>query len=245
MSASHPSSSNNYIPSHKNKNTSIRPKLFKWNQEKPRKNSEYIGGKFNEAHNEIAPELRVIGGLGRFRCVDEDKVQQRRRLINRPTQVQRATHTKTKLLPNFPLTADLRHLTCPQEQQPRSVLEHVERVKFVENLPPPSSPAVSLKQEAQKSFNHQNPFDLDLSGFSEYQRQKSLADEAEMRRNYQIIRRTMETKKLQTEGRERIIQQERDEKFGLPELFKVCDEGEAARVDAEAGKKKLIFTLED
>lgn len=227
------SSSNKYIPSHKN--ASIRPKLFKWNNEKPRKNSEYIGGKFNEAHNEIAPELRVIGGLGQMRCVDEDKVQQHRRLINRPTQVQRATHTKTKLLPNFPLTADLRQLTCPQEQQPKNVFEHVERVKFVENLPPPS-PAASLEHKTQKSFNHLNPFDLDLSGLSEYQKQQSLADDAERRRNYQIIRRTMETKKLQTVGRERIMQQERDEKFGMPKLFKVCEEEADEREDAETGK---------
>lgn len=226
-----PSSSNNYIPPHKN--ASIQPKLFKWNHEKPRKTSEYMGGKFNEAHNEIAMELRVIGGLGQIRCVDEDKVQQHRRLINRPTQVQRIAHTKTKLLPNFPLTADLRQLTCPQEQQPKNMLEHVERVKFVENLPP--SPAASLKHKTQKSFNHENPFDLDLSGFSEYQRQKSLADDVNRRKNYQIIRRTMETKKLQTEGRERIMQQERDEKFGLPKLFKVC-ERKSVRVDVETGK---------
>lgn len=223
-SHSSPSTSNKYIPPPKNK--SIVPKLFKWNQEQPRVNSEYLDGDFREAFNKIAPELRIIGGLGRMECI---KKEQRHRSINRPTQVQRVSHTTTKLLPNFPLTSRLRPVVCPQEQHPTNAFEHAEIVKFVENLPQsPSSSTISIQNEEvnvnkTSFFNHQNPFNLDLSGFSEYQRQKSAAKDVERRKNYQIIRRTMETKKLKTEGKERIKQQERDEKFGLPKLFKIDD----------------------
>lgn len=217
MSHSSPSTSNKYIPPPKN--GSIVPKLFKWNREKSRVNGEYLDGDYTEAFNEIAPELRVIGGLGRMRCM---KKEQRHRSINRPTQVQKVSHTTTKLLPNFTLTEKLRPVVCPQEQQPTNVFEHAERIKFAENLPP--SPSIEgAKTNKTSFFNHKNPFNLDLSGMSEYQRQKSAAEDVERRKNYQIIRRTMETKKLRTEGRERIKQQERDEKLGLPKLFKVGD----------------------
>lgn len=228
------------------KNVSILPKLFAWSHEKPRANSEYQDGKFNEAHNEIAPELRVIGGLGQFRCLAKTKVQ-RQRLINRPTQVQKVTHTRNKLLPNFPLTAELRPVVCPQEQQPNNITEHVERVKFVENLPPSSTSSSLLSHEnnTKKNFNHQNPFNLDLSGLSEYQRQKSAADDVEKRKNFQSIRRTMETKLLKTEGKERIKQQERDEKFGFPKLFNVCNDSgsEQEKKELETGEKRLKLTF--
>jgi hypothetical protein len=234
-----PSTSNKYIPPHKNK--SIVPKLFKWNQEQPRVNSEYLDGDFKEAFNKIAPELRVISGLGRMNCM---KKEQRHRSINRPTQVQRISHTTTKLLSNFPLTSQLRPVVCPPKNQPTNSFEHAERVKFAENLPqsPSSSSTIPLLNEEANAnkrmfFNHQNPFDLDLSGLSEYQRQKSAAEDVGRRKNYQIIRRTMETKKLKTEGKEKIKQQERDEKFGLPKLFKIGD------CNTESGKVEKLFRL--
>lgn len=228
--------SNKYIPPPKN--TSIVPKLFKWNREKPRVNGEYLDGDYTEAFNKIAPELRVIGGLGRMSCI---KKEQRHRSINRPTQVQRVSHTTSKLLPNFPRTAQLRPVVCPQEQQPTSAFEHAERIKFAENLPP--SPSTSPTSEGVKTikksfFNHINPFNLDLAGLSEYQRQRSAAKDVETRKNYQTIRRTMETKKLKTEGKERIKQQERDEKFGLPTLFKVGD------ANAESGRDRNYFAAD-
>lgn len=226
-SHSSPSTSNKYIPPRKTK--SVVPKLFKWNREQPRVNSEYLDGDFRESFNKIAPELRIIGGLGQHKCIE--KQEQRHRPINRPSFVQKASHTTQKLLPNFSLTAKLNPVACRQEKQPRNVFEHAERVKFADNLPPsPSSSSTLLtnnskgeKTNKKKIFNHQNPFNLDLSGLSEYQRQKNAAEDVERRKNYQIIRRTMETKKLKTEGKEKIKQQERDEKFQLPELFKVCD----------------------
>lgn len=233
------STSNKYIPPPKNK--SIVTKLFKWNQEQPRVNSEYVDGDFREEFNKIAPELRVIGGLGRMNCIN--KKEQRHGSINRLTQVQRVSHTTTKLLPNFPLTSRLRPVVCPQEQLPSNVYEHAERVKFVDNLPQSasSSSTISLQndEEANKKIllNHQNPFNLDLSGLSEYQRQKSAAEDVERRKNYQIIRRTMETKKLKTEGKERIKQQERDKKLGLPKLFKIDD------YNAESGTVLLLISI--
>lgn len=232
-----PSSSNKYIPPFRTK--SIIPKLFK----QARKNSEYLNSNFKEAFNEIAPELRVIGGLGRMKCI---KKEQRHRIINRPTQVQKFSHTTTKLLPKFPLTSKLRPVACPQEKQPKNVFEHAERIKFAENLPPtPSSRSsnsiVNEEGDANKiiSFNHRNPFNLDLCGLSQYQKYKSTAEDVEKRRNYHIIRRTMETKKLKTEGKERIQQQERNEKFGLPKLFKVGGRnGESGKVGI-----KIIFGI--
>lgn len=215
---------------------SIRPKLFRWNRELPRQNSEYLNGKFDEAFNKVSPELKTIGGLGRIRCVER-----RQRILNRPTQVQKLSHTKTKMLPNFPLTAQLRPVVCTQEQQPKSVFEHAERVKFAENLIPSTATSTSSssslsEDKMEKRFNnHDNPFNLDIKGLSEYQRQKSVKEDVERRKKYQIIRRAMETKLLKTEGRERIKQQERDEKFGLPKLFKVEDD-EKEEEEMRAGK---------
>lgn len=208
-------------------------KLFKPNKEQQQWiNSEYLDGNYKKIFNEIAPELRVIGGLGQTRCIKKKKLHQH---VNRPTQVQRVSHTTTKFLPNFHLTSELKNVACLPETKPTNVFEYAERVKFAGNLlsSPPSSQPI-LNETKNYCFNSENPFDLDLTGLSEYQRQICTSEDFERRKNYHIIRRKMETKKLKTEGKERIEQQERDKKFGLPSLFDVID------TSTESGSKKLF-----
>lgn len=206
-------------------------KLFSWNKEKPRQTSEYAEKNFKDPFNKVSTELRVIGGLGQIKCVAKHKQQP---LVNRPTLVQKLCHTTTRLLPNFPLTEQLRPAVCPKKQK-LSVLEAAERAKFAENLPfMTSSSSLTEQNKTKDSFNHQNPFNLDLNVLSEYQKQKCNAEEIEKRRNYQIIRRTMETKELKTDGVERIKQAARDKKFRLPTFFKVVETFE----NVEAGDRK-------
>ena len=195
---------------------SVLSKLFSWNREKPRPGGEYLDKKFGEPFNVVAPELRVIGGLGPIKCVGKPKQP----LINRPTQVQKLCHTKTKLLPNFALTEQLRPVKCRKKKKVE-IVETAERVKFAENLPTPT--LTPVPSETKETFNHKNPFNLDLNALSAYQKQKHNAEKMERRRNYQIIRRTMETKALKTEGAERIKQEARDERFKLPEFFQVLE----------------------
>lgn len=213
----------------------VSSKLFSWNREKPRETSEYVKKKFGEPFNKVAPELRVIGGLGVIKCVG----QEQQPLINRPTQVQKLCHTRNNLLPNFPLTEQLRPAACPKKKKTLSVSEAVERIKLAENLPSPSTPSSSEHTDGTKeAFNHQNPFKLDLQALSDYQKQKHNAEENQRRRNYQIIRRTMETKALKTEGVEEIKQELRNEKFRLPAFFKVVETSdiEERGGDEEAGE---------
>lgn len=203
--------------------TSVLPKLFSWNREKPRPTSEYVAKEYDKPFNKVAPELRMIGGLGPMKCVQQ---HQTRPLVNRPTQVQKVSHTTSKLLPNFALTETLQSITCTRKTKP-GVLEAAERVKFAENLPTSSpAPPKDPVQDIKSSFDHQNPFNLDFDALSEYQKQKHNAEEGERRRNYQIIRRTMETKALKTVGAERIKQQERDDKFKLPAFFNILPDSE-------------------
>lgn len=199
---------------------SMQPKVLTWNRAEPRPTAEYVDRKFAEPFNIVAPELRVIGGLGPIKCVGKQK--QNPPLINRPTQVQKLCHTTTKLLPNFTLTEQLRPVRCRKKKKAK-VAETVKRVKFAENLPTPTlSPVPS---ETKRTFNHQNPFNLDLNALSAYQKQKHNVEEMERRKNYQIIRRTMETKALKEEGPERFKQETREEKF-KHEFFKVVETNE-------------------
>lgn len=212
---------------------SVVSKPFSWNQEKPRRNSEYVDKKYNKPFNKVAPELRVIGGLGEIKCLRKSLKQHP--LVNRPTLVQKLTHTTTKLLPNFTLTEQLRPIKCHQKKQ-LSLLETTETVKFAENLQSFASTSLAEQKSTKDLFNNKNPFNLDLNALSEYQKQKYNAEETEKRRNYQIIRRTMETKALKTEGVERLKQEIRDEKFQLPTFFKVFEADE----DVEAGDERKL-----
>lgn len=196
---------------------SVLSTSFSWIKAKPRKTSENVEKNYKDPFNKVAPELRVIGGLGQIKSVVKHEQQP---LVNRPTQVQKLCHTRTRLLPNFPLTEQLRPTACTRKQK-LSVLAAAERAKLAENLPSPSSSSLKEQTKTKDSFKHQNPFNLDLNALSEYQKQKYNAEEMERRRNYQIIRRTMETKELQTEGVLRIKQAARDKKYRLPSLFKV------------------------
>lgn len=203
--------------------TSVSSKLFSWNREKPRPTSEYLGRHYDKPFNVVALELRMIGGLGPMKCVQQ---HQTRPLVNRSTQVQKVSHTTSKLLPNFPLTETLQSVTCARKTKPE-VLEVAERVKFAENLPTSSAaPPEERTQETKSSFDHRNPFNLDFNALSEYQKQKHNAEEGERRRNYQIIRRTMETKALKTDGAGRIKEKEREQKFKLPAFFNIAPDSE-------------------
>lgn len=210
---------------------SVISKLFSWNQEKPRRTSEYAEKKYDKPFNKVAPELRVIGGLGQIKCLTKNKQQP---LVNRPTQVQKVCHTTTKLLSSFPLTEQLRPTKCPEKKK-LSMVDAVETVKLAENLPSLPSKSLTEEKSTKDSFNHENPFNLDLNALSEYQKQKYNAEESERRRNYQIIRRTMETKALKTEGVERLKQEIRDEKYQLPKFFKVFESNE----NIEAGDERV------
>lgn len=201
---------------------SVCSKLFSWNEEKPRKTSEYVDKKYEEPFNKVAPELRMIGGLGQIKCVAKHKQQP---LINRPTQVQKICHTTTKILPDFSLTEQLRPAACLKKKR-LTFAEAAETVKLAENLPSSSSSTQTVEErdENEDNFSHENPFNLDLSALSVYQKQRNDAEETEIRRNYQMIRRTMETKALKTEGVERMKQEERDEKFKLPKFLNVNED---------------------
>ncbi|KAL7024344.1 hypothetical protein ACKWTF_013001 [Chironomus riparius] len=201
---------------------------FNWNREQIRHNSEYVDGKFSKPFNNIAPELRVIGGLGPIKCLNKKKGHPK--VVNRPTQVQKISHTTTKLLLNFNFTEQLKTIVCERTKH-MSVDEHVEKVKITENLP--ITDEASIKRhgiDTIKSFKHENPFNLDFNALSEYQKQRSNAEDAQRRRNSQIVRRTMETKKLKTEGAERIKQDERNEKFGLPAFFRISHDDDEMMV---------------
>jgi hypothetical protein len=126
---------------------SVLSKLFGWNREKPRPTAEYVKKKFSEPFNIVAPELRAIGGLGAIKCV---RKQKRHPFINRPTQVQKVCHTKTKLLPNFTLTEQLRPVTCRKKKK-FSLTEIAERVKFAENLTTMSSTPVPSETKSFQS----------------------------------------------------------------------------------------------
>lgn len=216
----------------------VASKLFSWNREKPRRNSEYVEKKYLKPFNKVAPELQMIGGLGEMKCVRRNE---RKPLVNRPTQVQKLCHTTTKLLPNFHLTEQLRPIAC-KKKKILSILEAAEQVKFAENLPMPSNSHPNKQEKTKEIFNHQNPFNLDLKASSDDEKQKHNAEEVERRRNYEIIRRTMETKALKTEGAERIKQRARDEKFKLPIFFNVCD-SIVNEVEAAAGDKMKINSI--
>lgn len=221
------------------KKHSVFSKLFNWNREQPRKTSEYVDKKYDAPFNKVAPELRLIGGLGEIKCVAK---HERRPLVNRPTQVQKLCHTTTKLLPNFPLTDELPRVACPRKKNP-TMVEASERVKFVENLPASSESAPNVEAKTKKAFDHRNPFSLDLDALSEYQKQKHTAEELEKRKNYQIIRRTMETKALKTVGAEKIEQDIRNEKFGLPEFFNVCKSNEDVKTGDRMRKLSSSYRL--
>lgn len=199
---------------------SVVSRVFDWDHEKSRPTAEYLDQRFDRPFNTVALELRVIGGLGPIKCLEKHKHQP---LINRPTLVQKVCHTRTKLLPDFTLTEKLQPVLCRKKKK-LNVESATRRVKFVENLPTPSLTPVPSK--TKDTFNHQNPFNLDLNALSVYQKQKHNADEMGIRRNYQIIRRTMETKALLTEGVDRIKQEARDKKFSVPELFNAIEDDE-------------------
>lgn len=215
------SSSSKCKKSFSNSDKSGAPELFTWDREKPRHNSEYIHKDFSKPFNNFSQHLNIIGGLGPIKCLSKKKQP---KLVNRPTQVEKISHTTTKVLPNFGYTEQLNPIVCEKKKHLR-IHEHVEKVRIAENLPiKDDSFSQHDTNHRMKSFNHENPFNLDLNALSEYQKQKSNAEDIQRRRNYQIIRRIMETKELKTEGAERIKQEERDAKFCLPAFFKISHE---------------------
>jgi len=221
-----------------NSTKSEPPELFSWNREQVRQNSEYVDKKFSKAFSNIAPELRIIGGLGPIKCINKKK-NGHPKLVNRPTQVQKISHTTTKVLPNFNFTEQLKPIVCARTKH-MSVDEHVEKVKIADNLPISDESSIRHGIDTMKSFKHENPFNLDLNALSEYQKQRSNAEDAQRRRNSQIIRRTMETKKLKTEGAERIKQEERNEKFRLPAFFRISHDDDETMV-VETGDVDVFF----
>lgn len=225
-------------------NSTVLSKLFSWNlgwnKEKPRRfNSEYVEKKYLKPFKKVSSELRMIGDLGRIKSVARNE---HKPLVNRPTQAHKLFHTTTKPQASFSLTEQLIPVACPKKEIP-SALEVAQRVKFAENLPTTSQSNQAEKQPNTKEiFNHRNPFNLNLNALSDYEQQKYNAEEVERRRNYQIIRRTMETKALKTEGTERMKQEARDEKFKLPMFFNVCDSDENES-KAAAGDKMQIISI--
>jgi hypothetical protein len=198
-----------------------RTKSFKWNPEKPRQNSEYLDKKYDKAFNNVGMELKVIGGLGKYRCMRKNY---RQPLINRPTQAQTISHTKTKFLPNFSLTDELKpHVVCEDESMNiKSIEKHVEDIQVADNHPKIQSVE---KIGTNNNFNHKNPFNLDLNALTNYQHEMHDAQYLWMRRKNQIIRRKMETLELLKHGTDRIVQEERNEKYQMPKLFVIEDAG--------------------
>lgn len=60
---------------------------------------------------------------------------------------------------------------------------------------------------------------MDLDGDTKYKRELKNAKTIQERREYQIIRKTMDTKALKSVGIERLKQENRQEKFKIPEFF--------------------------
>ena len=71
------------------------------------------------------------------------------------------------------------------------------------------------------SINQCNPFNMDLDAVSKYQKETKIAKTILERREYQIIKRTMDTKALKSVGIEKLKHENRQEKYKLPELFKI------------------------
>lgn len=207
---------------------------FSWNREKPCIISEYADKKYDIPFNKVAPTLTSS------KCI---KKNERQPFVNRPTKVQILTHTTTKLLSDFSLTEDMRPILCRKKKK-SNYLEVTERIKFAENLSSASSEASCNKTMSQ--LNHQNPFNLDLKALSKHQQQRSDADEMRRRKNYQTLRRTMETKSLKTDGVERITNQIRNEKFKMPDFFKFSETSREVTADPESGinsYRKIKFKI--
>lgn len=71
----------------------------------------------------------------------------------------------------------------------------------------------------QVSINQCNPFNMDLDAESKYKRQLRNAKTIKERREYQIIRKTMDTKALKSVGIENLKLENRQEKFKIPQFF--------------------------
>lgn len=71
----------------------------------------------------------------------------------------------------------------------------------------------------QVSINQCNPFNMDLDAVSKYKRQIKNAKTIQERREYQIIRKTMDTKALKSVGIENLKLENRQEKFKIPQFF--------------------------
>lgn len=218
---------------------SVTSKVFHWNPEELRHNSEYAHKNFEEPHNNFAQHLNVIGGLGPMKCIK--KMKRPGKVVNRLTQVERISHTTKKVLPNFSLTEQLKPIVCPKPKH-YSMHENIERTRLAENLPIETSDACG--SDIMKSFKHKNPFNLDLKMLSEYQKQRCFAQNIQRRRQYQILKRTMETLKLRTEGEERIKQEERDIKFGLPAFCKVIHSSDEEKESGDVDFTHLFFFKE-
>lgn len=130
---------------------------------------------------------------------------------------------------NLCLTEPFGSAVCQHEKH-KCAREDLMRGKFATNL--------NDEQTQMNSLNHQNPFNLNFDPLSERQKQKHSMEEAQRRRNYQIIRRTMETKELKTRGIERIKQENRDEKFKLPPFLKI-----SSFSSCSGEKKKFLFFI--
>ena len=71
----------------------------------------------------------------------------------------------------------------------------------------------------QVSINQCNPFNMDLDAVSKHKREIKNAKTIQERRKYQIMKKTMDTKALKSVDIQRIKNENRQEKFKLPQFF--------------------------
>lgn len=160
--------------------------------------------------DDIPPELKIIDDMGNFKCVEKSQKK------NYHSQLQKYFHTKTRLLPEFPLTQQLNVIACPVERI-ESINSLVEKVVCKGNISSHENAPGQKTNETKAQFNHLNPFNLDLNALSEYQQKKYEREKLENFEHYQTIASERKTKALEIE----VMQEMRNEKFQLPKFFRV------------------------
>lgn len=187
--------------------------------------------------DDMPHELKIIDDMGNFKCVKKSTTG----VKLRQSELQRYFHTKTRLLPEFPLTEELKAITCPTEVMP-SVVEAVAKVAHCseDDMSPREIASRQKTAETKAQLDHLNPFNLDLNALSDYQWMKHEREELENFRRYHSIASEMKIKALKDE----LIQTMRNEKFQLPQFFRLPENGEKdLKVLAqftEIGKNRFI-----
>lgn len=172
----------------------------------------------NDVSNDdnIPLELKIIDDMGNFKCVEKPSELKKKNYHKHPSQLQQYFHTKTRVLPEFPLTQQLKVIACPAERK-ESINSLVSKVVCGGNISSHENASGQKINETKAQFNHLNPFNLDLDTLSGYQQKKYEREKLENLERYQTIALEKKTKALEIE----MMQEMRNEKFKLPNFFRI------------------------